>query len=383
MANDKLSAEWRVIGETVPGATHLRAGIPNQDAILFLRESSRSLPIIMSMSDGHGSPKCFRSHRGSNYAVKKAAVLFGEFLGERRGKFDLSEIESNKDYLAGEFLKRWREAVEADLKKEPFSEEEFKNLEKKADAKARKLVEENPLLAYGATSLTVALEEDFAIYMQLGDGDILNVSATGEVMKPLPEDDRLLANETTSLCLPKAEKDMRFLVQKFDGKEIPAMILLSTDGYLNSFSSEAGFFQAGTDILQMLAEEKGFEAVNDNLKAWLEEATQMGSGDDCTVGIIYRPDALKKTESAAKSETVSAESISTDPQTGEKTVEIPEALLPSLTENQPEDPDDVTVTITIKKDKNKSANKPIVTVKKTEQEKAKNAGGNTDNQKTK
>jgi hypothetical protein len=133
----------------------------------------------------------------------------------------------------------------------------------------------------------------------------------------------------------------------------------------------------------MLAEEKGFEAVNDNLKAWLEEATQMGSGDDCTVGIIYRPDALKKPENAAKSETVSAESISTDPQTGEKTVEIPEALLSSLTENQPEDPDDVTVTITIKKDKNKSSNKPVVTVKKSEQEKAKNGGGNSENPKTK
>jgi hypothetical protein len=133
----------------------------------------------------------------------------------------------------------------------------------------------------------------------------------------------------------------------------------------------------------MLAEEKGFETVNDNLKSWLEEATQMGSGDDCTVGIIYRPDALKKPEIAAQSETVSAESISTDPQTGEKTVEIPEALLPSLTENQPEDPEDVTVTITIKKDKSKSSNKPIVTVKKNEQEQAKNAGGNSDNQNTK
>ncbi|MDQ4123882.1 MAG: protein phosphatase 2C domain-containing protein [Acidobacteriota bacterium] len=383
MSNDKISAEWRVIGETVPGATHLRAGIPNQDSILFMRQSSRSLPVVLSVSDGHGSPKCFRSHRGSQFAVKKAAVLLSEFLDERRGKFDLTEIESSKEYLAGEFLKRWREAVESDLKKEPFSEKEFENLEKKSDEKARKLVEENPLLAYGATSLTVALKEDFAIYMQLGDGDILNVSATGEVTKPLPEDDRLLANETTSLCLPKAEKDVRFFVQKFSEKETPAMILLSTDGYLNSFSSEAGFFQAGTDILQMLGEEKGFETVNDNLKAWLEEATQMGSGDDCTVGLIYSPDWLKKPEVASKSETVSAESISTDPQTGEKMVEIPDALLPVLAENQPENSEDVTVTITIKKDKTKSSATPIVTVEKNEPEKKKKAGENSDNQKTK
>ncbi|MDQ3061237.1 MAG: protein phosphatase 2C domain-containing protein, partial [Acidobacteriota bacterium] len=255
--------EWRIIGETVPGASHIRAGIPNQDSILYVRESSRSLPIVLSVSDGHGSPKCFRSDRGSRFAVKKAAYLVSEFLDERRGKFDLAEIESQKEYLAGEFVKRWRETVEADLKKEPFAEKEFENLEKKSDAKARKLVEDNPLLAYGATSLTVAMEQDFVLYLQLGDGDILNVSEAGEVTKPLPEDPRLLANETTSLCLPKAENDFRFLVQKISDEQSPSMILLSTDGYLNSFSSEAGFFQAGTDILNMLAAENGFDAVNE------------------------------------------------------------------------------------------------------------------------
>jgi serine/threonine protein phosphatase PrpC len=381
MSNENAVPEWRVIGETVPGATHLRAGIPNQDSILYARESSRSLPIVMSISDGHGSPKCFRSDRGSRFAVKKAVQLVGEFLDERRGKFDAAEIETNKDYLSAEFVKRWREAVEADLKKEPFAETEFENLAKKSDDKARKLVEDNPHLAYGATSLTVALEKDFAVYMQLGDGDILNITASGEVTKPLPEDDRLLANETTSLCLKDAEKDVRFFVQKFADKQTPAMILLSTDGYLNSFSSEAGFFQAGTDILAMLGEEKGFEAVNDNLKAWLEEATKMGSGDDSTVGIIYCPDALKKTETAATSETVSADTISTDPQTGEKSVEIPEALLPVLSENQTENQEDVTVTITIKKDKNKSSAAPVVTVNKAEEKPAKPAGDDAKNKK--
>jgi len=366
--SNQKQTEWRVIGETVPGASHLRAGIPNQDNILFVRESSRSLPIVLSVSDGHGSPKCFRSDRGSRYAVKKAVYLVSEFLDERRGKFDTAEIESKKDYLAEEFVRRWRETVEADLKAEPFTETEFENLEKKSDARARKLVEDNPLLAYGATSLTVAMEEEFVLYLQLGDGDMLNVSETGEVMKPLPEDARLLANETTSLCLPKAEKDFRFLVQKISAAESPQMILLSTDGYLNSFSNEAGFFQAGTDILQMLAGEDGFDAVNDNLKAWLEEATQMGSGDDCTVGIIYRPKLIGKSEKIQQSETEKTPQTETPPAPETSPVIAAPIDSPSVA---PENEEDVTVTITIKKDKNKISKSSSVALTETDSASAK------------
>jgi hypothetical protein len=322
------------------------------------------------MSDGHGSAKCFRSDRGSRLAVKKAAYLVTEFLDERRGEFDLEEIKKGKDYLAEEFVRHWREAVEADLKKEPFTEAEFENLEKKSGAEARKLVEENPLLAYGATSLTIAVEKDFVLYLQLGDGDILNVSATGVVTKPLADDSRLLANETTSLCLPKAEKDFRFFVKEISADESPAMILLSTDGYLNSFSSEAGFFQAGTDILQMLGGENGFHDVSDNLKAWLEEATQMGSGDDCTVAIIYRPDLLKKSENAGSAEKLETITVETPP-----SKETSQAIA-ALTDSEsvaPEDLEDVTVTITVKKDKNKKNPIPVQeTNSQTESEDDKN-----------
>jgi serine/threonine protein phosphatase PrpC len=306
---EKVSlTRWQIIGETVPGASHLRAGIPNQDSILQMRESDRTLPLVVAIADGHGSPKCFRSDKGSRFVVKKCAQIVSEFLDARRGNFDLAEIESKgKDYLPKEIVKEWRKAVETHLKNNPFTEDEFKRLDEKSGANARKLVEENPFLAYGTTSLTVAMEEDFVLYLQLGDGDILNISANGEVTKPLSEDARLLANETTSMCLPKAEKDFRFFVQKISAKQSPAMILLSTDGYLNSFSSEAGFFQAGTDILQMVAAENGFETVSENLKSWLEEANRMGSGDDSTVAIIYRPDALKKPEALQKAETKQSE----------------------------------------------------------------------------
>ncbi len=299
MATNQSLTEWRIVGETVPGASHLRAGIPNQDSILQLRESGRSLPLILSVSDGHGSNKCFRSDRGSRFAVKKAAQLISEFLDERRGAFDPAEIESKgKNWLPQEFVKRWREAVEIDLKSRPFSAEEFDTLEKKENARARKLVEANPLLAYGATSLTVAVEESFILYLQLGDGDILTVSETGETIRPLPEDERLFANETTSLCSAKAEEDFRFRVQELSG-ERPALILLSTDGYVNSFSNEEGFLKVGSDLLEMLRSD-GFDFIDESLKGWLEEATRTGSGDDTTLGIICRMDALKKSVKAEK-----------------------------------------------------------------------------------
>jgi hypothetical protein len=150
--------------------------------------------------------------------------------------------------------------------------------------------------------------------------------------------------------LPKAEKDFRFFVQKISADESPAMILLSTDGYLNSFSSEAGFFQAATDILEMLRSDTGFNDVNDNLKAWLEEATQMGSGDDSTVAIIYRPDALMKSEKIEQQEKI--ETITTETPPSKETSQAIAALTDSETVT-PEDLEDVTVTITIKKDKNK------------------------------
>ncbi len=361
MTDNKIPTEWRIIGETVPGASHIRAGIPNQDAILQLRESNRFAPLILSIADGHGSAKCFRSDRGSRFVVKKAAQIVGEFLDVRRGNFDLAEIENKgNDYLPKELVKKWKKTVEYHLKNNPFTEEELKTLEEKSGTQGRKLVEENPSLAYGTTSLTAAIEENFILYLQLGDGDVLNVSPAGEVTRPLPEDARLFANETTSMCTPNAEKNFRFFVQKISPENQPALVMLSTDGYINSFSEEAGFLKAGSDFLEMLGAE-GFDFISENLKTWLEETTATGSGDDTTVGIIYRPDALKKPEMLPK-----AEMKETGKTASPDVSEVAPAPIVSVSETT-ENAEDVTLTITIKKDKNKvSASSSSVAITKTD-----------------
>jgi serine/threonine protein phosphatase PrpC len=300
----RAATEWRVIGETVPGASHLRAGVPNQDAILHVRQSSARLPVIVSISDGHGSHKCFRSDRGSRFAVRIGADLLDELINGRHAALPPTEIESRvRESLPAEFVRRWRAAVDADLKREPFREEEFARMIEKDGERARRLVEANPHLAYGATSLSFLLTPTYALYLQLGDGEMITVSEQGEIGQPLPEDMRLLANETTSLCLEKAKEDFRFAIHPHGAGELPALVLLTTDGYYNSFSTVAGFHQVGSDLLQMLREEDGFDMVNRSVKGWLEEATAAGSGDDCTLAIVCRMDALKASPSTGNTTT--------------------------------------------------------------------------------
>jgi hypothetical protein len=133
-----------------------------------------------------------------------------------------------------------------------------------------------------------AVTERFAVYLQLGDGEIIAVSESGEVTRPLTRDDRLFGNETTSLCAPDAWHDFRVSFQPLV-QSPPALILLSTDGYPNSFRHESGFFKVGSDILHMIREH-GLDIVKDNLAGWLSDSTRAGSGDDITVGILCNVD---------------------------------------------------------------------------------------------
>jgi hypothetical protein len=129
--------------------------------------------------------------------------------------------------------------------------------------------------------------KDFVVYLQLGDGDILAVSPTGDVERVIQPDPSLIANQTTSLCLPQARRHFRKQVQRIGGHP-PALVILCSDGYANSFE-ESGFLKAGADYLHLIRT-KGIDHVNNHLEQWLLETSQKGSGDDITVGIIAAPE---------------------------------------------------------------------------------------------
>jgi hypothetical protein len=69
------------------------------------------------------------------------------------------------------------------------------------------------------------------------------------------------------------------------------MIMLSTDGFSNSFQDDAAFFKFGSDVRDIIVAD-GLEKVSACLPDWLTEITERGSGDDISLGIVCRPAAL-------------------------------------------------------------------------------------------
>jgi len=291
--DDGHESQWRAIGHSVRGASHVRASLPNQDAICWLPESGTGLPLVLAVSDGHGSARCFRSDVGARLAVETATKVTQEFLENLPESLNLSAIKRwAEENLPRAIVHRWRDRVADDIFAHPLPKADLDRLEANEDVTKRRQVLLDPLLAYGATLLTVLVTESFILYLQLGDGDILTVSEAEEVSRPpLPADARLFANETTSLCSRDAWREFRSHFQVLSGSP-PALILVSTDGYANSFRDEAGFLQVGADLLALIRAD-GLDAVHESLESWLSEASRNGSGDDITMGILCRTNALQ------------------------------------------------------------------------------------------
>lgn len=317
----------------------------------WLPRSGRGNPIAAAVSDGHGNPMSFRSAEGARQAVLTAtqflldplaAVAARAARGDARGRFEerlASELESHwraavvrarrigggaglpedLEHRVSETARRiggrdpavartaamlgvalvetWRKSVTAHLQDNPFRAPELALLRRTAGTAACERVRRDGLLAYGATLIAALVTPQMLAWLQIGDGELLAVEEDGRVWRPVPADERLFADETTSLCLPEAWRDLRVGLKALPPRP-PALLLLTTDGYPNSFREEAGFLQVGTDLLDLLRSE-GWREVARALPGWLREASRVGSGDDASLVVMCRPDIAPDDEEEA------------------------------------------------------------------------------------
>jgi len=267
---------WGVYGDSSRGSSHLRNGLPNQDSIARWAAPGGK-QAVLAVSDGHGSASHFRSDQGSRMGVDVAVATL-------RGA-PLPIPEGHAQVLAQAIVDSWRAAVAEHLAGNPFTDEEWAKVPAKEAAQAKATVQANPSVAYGATLLCVLATGSEILFLQLGDGDILCVDSSGGTTRPMPTDSRLIANQTTSLCQASAVQDFRVAHISLSEAPPPALILVSSDGYSNSFQSEEDFLRLGPDYLELLRT-YGPEKVEAQLQKILPEASRKGSGDDITLGFI-------------------------------------------------------------------------------------------------
>ncbi|HEY1017273.1 MAG TPA: PP2C family serine/threonine-protein phosphatase, partial [Herpetosiphonaceae bacterium] len=254
------------------GATHRRRGQPCQDAV---EAYDAATCLVLAVADGHGSARSFKSDVGSRLAVGSALRQLVHFQREAADQ-SLSAI---RDFAVAKLprllVQDWREAVAA---REP----------ERADPPSW-------LIEYGSTLLALLATPRYLLYVQIGDGDILAVAADGAVSRPIPPNPLLFGNDTTSLCQPNAWEHVAVALEPLASPaSAPALALLATDGYANSFASAASFEQVGGDLLALARQPGGWATVERELPGWIEETTALGSGDDISVAVLWNAAAAQE-----------------------------------------------------------------------------------------
>lgn len=261
------------------------------------------LSCFLSVADGHGSKSCPRSDRGSKIACEEAEKA----LIELETIFQLKTEEDQLKFKT-KLINNWREAVRQDFENSPLSEEEKAGL-KAAHLKALENTEDIEIkngaihLLYGTTLVAVAICEQGCAYLQIGDGNILQLNADLKVEQIFPDATGLIGTESYSFAMSIPEKHMQlkihFKEQQLETTSNPLAIQLSTDGYANSFSGQEGFRKTISDYYQIL-NQVALEKVKEALPIWLQESSDKGSGDDVTLVGIYKINPAQDKEIATQ-----------------------------------------------------------------------------------
>ena len=267
--------ELALFSESIKGASHKRANKPCQDSrkILTTHDS-----VILAAADGHGSSSSPHSKRGSQYAVNVFCSIMSQYLDSYNDDKDalISFLRTEGDTTVSKAIdNEWKLRVERAYEKRT----------QKNDEAQHEYVEKPQIWKqYGTTLLGLVIMPSCYFAFQLGDGDIVLVDDIG--VKIAVEAEKLLGTETHSLSQPEAWKKAVSTVMHYPDASNRFAFMVATDGFANSYPSEDAFMDTCLDYFTTI-KEHGAEAVESNLKSWLNETSKMGSGDDITVLFAY------------------------------------------------------------------------------------------------
>ena len=288
------------------GFSHKAKNKPCQDYAHIIHENDY---YIISVADGHGGERYFRSEIGSKIAVEVAEEEIKKrviAMKPNKGLCKQIDIEQTITVLKQNIVKSWQNKIEKHNNSTKWSSEELKlikklkisfetptedkEIENLCDVKLHAM---EVLKCYGTTLLTAlyipAVNTPFQsikplwIVMQIGDGltFVLDENNEAPSTPPIPEDENLGFGYTTSLCSSKAAQEFR---HSFGRTKLNALVLCS-DGVADSFAKDK--FGDFVRKIQENLKEHGQEAVQSELEAYFPKLSEQGSGDDVSLAGVF------------------------------------------------------------------------------------------------
>jgi hypothetical protein len=268
---------WWVHAASAIGAGHVRDGKPNQDAVAYeLTQAPEGAALLaVAVADGHGDSRHFRSDRGARMAVAAGIAAMQEWSAGLSGGPAEIRLSARRDLVPG-IVARWNAAMQADLSGDHFSAAEQALLAGLGLP---------PPTAYGSTLLLGAFTGGYAVFAQIGDGNIVGVLPDGGAMSPVPDDSALDGIHTTSLCQPDADAAFRIGVIQLAERPVFA-VLLGTDGFGNAQAEDPWQPSLAADLASFgLDHDESWFA--NQVPGWAAQcASSAGSGDDATIALV-------------------------------------------------------------------------------------------------
>lgn len=297
------------------GATHLREDKPLQDSAKILLKNGYA---VFSVADGHGGERYFRSDVGSRLAVEIAEKQFVSLLRKiagLRGKQGAINWDSTISNVEQNIVAEWKSTVKKHFAQNSFTEKEKdlcaalkiplehfetvgENGENSVAVASKERTTENFIeKLYGTTlisclyipelPLTETEKSSLWIVVQIGDGICLAKKAGGEIIGPVPEDEKLGFGVTTSLCSQNAADTFRhaFGFDKLD------FICACTDGVQDSFTPD-GLKHFANDVYDNIRA-YGAEREQRELEGFFPRLSEQGSGDDVSLAGIFMTEEEK------------------------------------------------------------------------------------------
>jgi serine/threonine protein phosphatase PrpC len=250
------------------GATHVRRNQGCDDAVGWSDLGDGPLVATVAIADGHSDPRCVRSRTGADFVVAAAAAIPVTALSAQA--------------VTGALVAGWRHRVDCHLAEHPLASADLADPDGAQAEESTAAWAVNARVAYGTTALVCRITHDVITIVQVGDGDVIAVTADGHARR-LAVAQGSKGDVTESISQSDAEVVAR--CAEISADAAPILLMLATDGFDNAYPAEESMLRAAGELAS-LRRDSGQPIAPEVLTRWAREAAEV-SGDDATVAAVW------------------------------------------------------------------------------------------------